>query len=106
MEIKVLALNDDNHEICFATMDYVYYSARDFMESCLCKPHGDTYVIRGIHICEPPESFEHLSDDEWISVFDLVEQKPVNLFGCGRGEDVMKRIAHFEKLWKEGNKYW
>jgi hypothetical protein len=106
MEIKVLALNDDNHEISFATKDYVYGSVRDFMEVCLLNPHNDTYVVRGVYICDPSESFADMDEDEWIETFDLVATSSRNIIGDNREELLAKKTEYFEKLWEEGNKYW
>ena len=106
MEIKVIALNDDNHCTSFATENTVYYDARRFMEACLLDPHNDTYVVRGIHICYPPEPFKEMDENDFIQMFELVEQKPAHFLGEDRADKILERTEAFNKLWEYGEETW
>ena len=44
--IKVLALADDNHPVCFVTIGAYYSNAAEFMSKCLLKPHDTTYQVK------------------------------------------------------------
>lgn len=90
--VKVLALDDDNHSVCFVTTGSYYSNAANFMQECLLKPHATLYEVRQVALCDfdikdiDVDTFEH-----W---FDLLActYNPADLF--------MKD----EKLWREREK--
>ena len=106
MVIRVIALNDDNHDTCFVTKDTMYYNAKRFMEGCLLNPHGDQYIIRGVCICDPPNKLAEMDEDEFCNEFSLLEHKPQDLIANGGLNLLAKRNDIFEKFWENGRENW
>lgn len=48
--IPVLALNDDNHSICYVTRNGYWSDADSFIKKVLCKPHTVEYKIKDISL--------------------------------------------------------
>ena len=94
--IKVLALDDDNHEISYITEKGEYfYGASSFMKNCLLKPHANTYKVREIVLINIEENTEQV--DEWFNTiqFGLKENSSLKEFSDW---------AHaFAQLWKIGD---
>ena len=95
--IKVLALNDDNHETCFVTLGSYFPNSKTFMKECLLKPHTIAYEVRGIYACDEwSEDEEHLLDE----YFDLLAGNyyPEKLFMISPETWELRNRA-FELLW-------
>lgn len=98
--IKVLALNDDNHETSYTLEDgRRFYSKYEFITQLLAKPHTEEYDVRGFAIIDEPEGYlEGYTEDQIISIFDLV----ANDFKC----DLMDFDMAFALLWSSSNERW
>lgn len=89
--IKVLALDDDNHEISYVTEKGEYfYGASSFMKNCLLKPHTNTYKVREIVLI-------NIEENKW---FDTIQ------FGLKKNSS-LKEFSHwvhaFVQLWEIGD---
>lgn len=98
--IQVLALNDDNHDICFVTRAFYFHDAASFMQKCLLKPHEENYEVRYVALTEMSGD-----EDEAIALFDTVacEYNPETLFYRDR-EQWYTREKAFNELWEQGIK--
>lgn len=105
--IKVLALNDDNHETVYITLNEYYFNIVDFATKCLLKPHDCTYDVRAIYICDYPEVLENLlGETEFIKGFDLLAciSRPAQLFFQDKKKWAERQKA-FELFWENGEKW-
>lgn len=79
-KIQVLALDDDNHAVCFVTRGSYYSDAASFMKDCLLKPHTCEYEVRMVTLIDfdPP----YAEDWDVDAAFDLLacEMYPETLF--------------------------
>ena len=60
--IRVLALDDDNHSICFAGERHDWSDAAEFIKDRLAAPHTDNYEIRMITLIDYDESVDEMFD--------------------------------------------
>lgn len=101
--IKVLALNDDNHETCFVTYGSYFFNSKQFMKECLLKSHTSIYEVRGVYICEI---------DEWEENCEELDEMFDKLACCYYPEKLAQenpqkfneRTAAFDKLWEIAEK--
>lgn len=102
--IKVLALDDDNHEVCFITENEYFSTAAEFMKAKLLKPHAEEYQIRSVALCSPPKSLEEIPEDEFNHMFIMLtdEYHPQGLDGKRQAE----RIKVFNTFWNNGEEFW
>lgn len=87
--IKVLAMNDDNHDT-FYLVQGKEYNSNSFIKF-LAQPHSEVYEIHYIYICDPPQKYSNLSDEDWIEKFYAA---------C-----IYKNPEVIDELWKAGEKY-
>lgn len=93
--IRVLALNDDNHETFFVREDGTrYHDAQDFIKNCLAMPHSTEYNIRGIYLCD---EFEGIDDEELEAMFMCVEHGSYHEYSF---------VDSFDKLWIVSSERW
>lgn len=99
--IRVLALNDDNHDTFFMREDGIgYYDAATFIKECLAKAHYIDYEIRGIYLCDD-------FSDTTLATIDPVEID--NMFNCVCGGDDgcgYEFMAAFDTLWAGSSERW
>ena len=99
--IRVLAMNDDNHEPSFVLEDGTVYScASRFICNCLAKSHSEEYDVRMFYICDDFKGTgcEELSDDEVNSLFYCVD--------CGEDSFGLNFHSAFDILWNASSKSW
>lgn len=60
--IRILALDDDNHSICFASERHYWSDAAEFIKDRLAAPHTDNYEIRMITLIDYDESVDDMFD--------------------------------------------
>lgn len=98
--IRVLALNDDNHETSFTIEDgRRFYTKFEFITEVLAKPHAEEYVVRGYAIIDEPEG--RLADyecEQVDAIFDLV----ANDFSC----DIVTFEEGFDLIWETSGERW
>lgn len=99
--IRVLALDDDNHSVMFATEYGVRYnSAAEFIKECLALPHVEQYDVRGFAIIDPVDGIlSDLEDDCIDDLFYFVE-------GVGAMEEDIPYLAAFNMLWNSSKEWW
>lgn len=102
--IKVLALDDDNHEVCFVTENEYFSTAAEFMKAKLLKPHAEEYQIRSVALCSPPKALEDMPEDEFDHMFIVLadEYRPQNLEEKRRCD----RLKAFNAFWDNGEEFW
>ena len=88
--IRVLALDDDNHAICFASEREYWSDAAEFIKDRLAAPHIDNYEIRMITLIDYDEDIDDMFD---------------RLSCCYRpsqldAEEAEARWEAFNKLWE------
>ena len=94
--LRVLALNDDNHETFFVREDGTrYHDAQDFIKNCLTMPHSTEYNIRGIYLCD---EFDGIDDEELEAMFMGVED--------GSSYRGYSFVDSFDKLWTVSSERW
>lgn len=97
--IPVLALNDDNHSICYVTRNGYWSDADSFMKEVLCKPHTVEYKVKDIPliylntmlVCDGmniEEMFDRVDDYRIANYRDRLTE-----------EDLKKREIAFDYLW-------
>ena len=97
--IPVLALNDDNHSICYVTRNGYWSDADSFMKEVLCKPHTVEYKVKDITliylnhtlVCDgmnTEEMFDRVDDYRIADRRDRMTE-----------EDLKKREIAFDYLW-------
>ena len=97
--IPVLALNDDNHSICYVTRNGYWSDADSFMKEVLCKPHTVEYKVKDITliylnhmlVCDgmnTEEMFDRVDDYRIADHRDRMTE-----------EDLKKREIAFDYLW-------
>ncbi len=98
--IQVLALDDDNHSVCFVTRGSYYSSAANFMQECLLKPHTVEYEVRYVALVDMTGD-----EDEDMATFDLCActYDPGKLFKDDNERWVAREKA-FDTLWKQGER--
>ena len=99
MVIRVLALNDDNHSKSYVTSLGHWGDAADFMMKYLLQPHKATYEVREVYICEPQGALAEMDEDEFMTLFDLLDTRP-ELLCDGLCQ---KRQEAFELFWENGD---
>ncbi len=104
--VKVIALNDDNHDTYFVTKETVYSNAKSFMESCLLKPHYTDYRVRGVYICDPLGKLIDMEEEDFHNAFNLLSTKPSDLIGSNRVEEFAKRNDYFDLFFENGDLNW
>ena len=93
--IRVLALNDDNHETFFIREDGTRYDdTQDFIKNCLAMPHLTEYNIRGIYLCD---KFKGIDDEEFEAMFMCIEQGSYREYSF---------VDSFDKLWTISSERW
>lgn len=97
MTVRVLALNDDNHETSFVTELSYYPNVVSFMREVLLKPHKAEFEVRSILLLDLDE---YEQDD-----FDLLDTTydPSKLY-YEDPEKAEKRFKIFNKFWEIGAK--
>lgn len=111
LTIRVLALNDDNHNTCFITRQKYYSNASSFMNECLVRPHTDFYDIRFVTILDfgdRSENWTDISEDKFNYMFDLLSctSDPMRLERNNPEKAVDRRVA-FDIFWSKGQEgYW
>lgn len=100
MNIRVLALNDDNHDTVFVSENGdIWYYARNFIEH-LSTPHNDTYETRGFALVDYDHGPAMDLDDELVDqIFSYLENYSIAPEGYTRAEC-------FEVLWASSNEWW
>lgn len=100
-KIQVLALDDDNHSVCFVTRGSHYGDAASFMRECLLKPHTVEYEVRMVTLVD----FEDEEDWEVDYAFDCLAciYNPGELF-MKDPERWNERELAFDLFWERGNK--
>lgn len=98
--IRVLALNDDNHETMFITEDMnIYSTARSIMIHRLCQPHIESYDIKGFAIIDEfAGNLANFEDEEVDRMFDCIR----GLLTCS-DEEFLK---YFDLFWSSSKEYW
>ena len=92
--IRVLALNDDNHEIVYVgKLEYIG-SAIDFIEK-LAKPHTEEYEVREVYAPDYDGEIAGFTEafDTLFTTYDVVE---------GIGDDhkrYLERADIFDAMW-------
>lgn len=98
-KVRVLCMDDDNHDAQFVTEDWHTYSnACSFITHRLAQPHIDSYEVRGFHICDHDEIPGIDDEEEVIRLFDVV-------LGFITVPEEEWRLA-FETLWKYSSEWW
>ena len=96
--IRVLCMNDDNHDSQFVTSDWNTYSnANAFITERLAQPHSDSYEIRGFHLCDH-ENIPGIDEDDVMRLFDIT------LGYIEVPEDEWRAV--FETLWHHSSEWW
>lgn len=91
--IKVLALNDDDHDTCFVTYGSYYSNAAEFMSECLLKPHTTTYKV----VYVPIFDFGYDKElPEWATN-EVIEEMFDSLACC---YDPAKLFMQNERAWR------
>ena len=99
--MRVLALNDDNHEVCFTTETGVlYYNARHFITECLGLPHEIEYDVRGFCICDNIKGGVYSQEDIEL-IFTCVESGSAKVYD----RDITFAEA-FDLLWNSSSVRW
>ena len=96
--VRVLCLNDDNHDAQFVTEDWhIYSDVNSFITHRLAQPHTDNYEVRGFHLCDH-DDIPGISEEDVIRLFDIA---------LGR-IDVPENEwrAVFETLWHHSSEWW
>lgn len=99
MIVRVLALNDDNHSKSYVTSIWHFGNAAAFMTNQLLQPHTETYEVREVYLCDPQGELAKMDQDEFMTLFDLLDTKPEYLCDglC------QKRKEAFELFWKNSD---
>ena len=96
--VRVLCLNDDNHDAQFVTEDWHTYSdANSFITHRLALPHTDSYEIRGFHLCDH-DDIPGVSEEDVIRLFDIA------LGYIDAPEEEWRAV--FETLWQHSSEWW
>ena len=104
-KIKVLALDDDNHSRAYVTLGSYFSSCAAFIRECgLLNAHTTSYDVREVYICDPQGELATMDEDEFIRLFELLEQDPVKLFQCSP-EKWEERNKAFELFWRNGDEW-
>ena len=104
MKIKVLVLNDDNHDKAYVTISKYYGNCANFAKECLLQPHEDEYEMREVYICDPQGELAAMDEDEFICAFELLEQDPMDLLAKRRALYNQRRKM-FDLFWKNGEEW-
>ncbi len=98
--IRILALNDDNHETCFTVENGCrFYTKFELITELLAKPHKEEYVVRGYALIDEP--IGRLANYELVeidSIFDMVASN----HKC----DLVDFKEGFNLLWESSNERW
>jgi hypothetical protein len=96
--VRVLCLNDDNHDAQFVTEDwYIYSDVNSFITHRLAQPHTDNYEVRGFHLCDH-DDIPGISEEDVIRLFDIA----LGRFNVPENE----WRAVFETLWHHSSEWW
>ena len=100
--VRVLALNDDNHETSFTVEDgRRFYNSYEFITELLAKPHAEGYEVRGYAIIDEPKGvLAEYADEHIDSIFDFV----ANNFTCVI--EGMDFDTAFNALWGSSDERW
>lgn len=97
--IRVLALDDDNHDSMFVTEEgEVYNNAKEFLD-VVGKPHTETYDIRGFCLIDYYGPAEELDDE-------LVDQMFAYVGGYAIPPEGYTFAEAFEVLWASSETRW
>lgn len=91
--VKVLIINDDNHENYVCTETATFSTVGRFMKEKLLKPHNEEYVIKFVYVCNPPEA---LDDENFDNDFDVLN--------CGELNN-SRYLEIFNRFWENGDEY-
>lgn len=96
--VRVLCMNDDNHDSEFVTEDWHTYSnANSFITHRLSQPHTDRYEIRGFGLCDHQE-IPGMSEEDVEMLYEIVS-------GHMAATEADWRVA-FELLWQYSKEWW
>jgi hypothetical protein len=96
--IPVLALNDDNHSVCYVTRDGYWFDADSFMEEVLCKPHTVEFKIKYINLIYLNTTLEYKGMNV-KEMFYRVDDFRIKYQDELTREDLEKREIAFNYLW-------
>jgi hypothetical protein len=96
--VRVLCLNDDNHDAQFVTEDWhIYSDVNSFITHRLAQPHTDNYEVRGFHLCDH-DDIPGISEEDVIRLFDIAL--------CRIDVPENEWRAVFETLWHHSSEWW
>lgn len=98
--IRVLALNDDNHDTSFACEDgRTFTRASTFITECLAKPHSEEYIVRGFCIIDEVRGpLAAYNNDDIDAMFYALED-----VARYEGKDFLEM---FNLLWESSSERW
>lgn len=97
--IRVLALNDDNHDTCFAMENgKTFGQGRDLIE-LLAQPHSETYEIKGFNLVDYEGPAAELDECLVDQMFCFVE-------GFAIPPEGYTFEQCFDVLWASAGKWW
>lgn len=96
--VKVLALNDDNHDRSYVTIDKYFSNCADFAKACLLNPHNSKYEVREVYVCDPQGQLSTLTEDSFNEAFELLDQ-PLRYVPA---EKLELRKEIFNLFWENG----
>lgn len=87
-KIRILALNDDNHETSFHSEwdQKPFHTHMDFIKM-LAKPHDWEYEVRCVYLLDID-----MNDEKSCQAFDTVQ--------IGTGQPLLNYLLAFEHLWE------
>lgn len=97
--VRILALDDDNHEVMYATENgRTFGYARDLIQF-LASPHTEEYEVRGFTLINYEGEAGKLPEELIDQMFYCVE-------GYGREPKGYSRRECFETLWASSEEDW
>lgn len=104
--MRVLALNDDNHEVCFTTENgEIYHNTFQFITKCLALPRCSDieFIVRGFYICDELDDSiaEKYTEEQVQNIFSCVENANDKVYDS----NITFKEA-FNILWASSNANW
>lgn len=105
LTVKVLALNDDNHERCYATKRDLFSNCASFAKELLLNSHMEQYEVREVAIIYPQGALAEMNEDEFNRLFDLLACEDPDRLAEGRPDLYKERQAAFDLFWENGEEW-
>lgn len=98
--IRILALDDDNHDVMFAMENGKIFSYASDLLRFLAKPHTEEYEIRGFCLIDYEGPASEMDEEEVDKMFSIVE----SVYSPALAEYTFQEA--FETLWASSTERW